>query len=358
MTLGPSDVSNAWWKFMTVSEVTPRFLLILLFASIVSAQDNAKRIGAIDFFGYSGIDLNKVRASLPIREGEPFEAIDSKVFETIERIKESIKTSTGKPPTEVAPVCCDAQGNYLIFIGLAGNSNRKTFFHPVPKGKISLPSSIVSLYRQLVELNSSLVSQGRATEDRSKGYALSTDENLRRKQLQGRTFAEGHQRLLSQVLRSSADPEQRTVASHFMGYARQSRSQIADLVWATRDADDGVRNNAIRALGVLAESNSKIAAQIPPGAFIEMLNSGIWTDRNKGSYALEQISKTRNPKLLSLLRARALEALIEMAHWQSAGHAASARTILGRIGGIDEKRLVEMIAAGEIEQIIEAARKR
>jgi hypothetical protein len=354
----PSDVSNAWWKFMTVSDVTLKFSLVLLCASLVSAQDNARRIGAIDFFGYSGNDLNKVRASLPIHEGDLFEAMDSKVFETIERIRESIKTSTGKPPTDVAPVCCDAHGNYMIFIGLAGNSNRKTSYHPEPKGKMSLPSNIVSLYRQLMELNGSLVSQGRATEDRSKGYALSTDESLRTKQLEARTFALRHQRLLSQVLRSSADPEQRTVASHFMGYARQSRSQTADLVWATRDADDGVRNNAIRALGVLAESNSKIAAQIPPGPFVEMLVSGIWTDRNKGGYVLEQISKSRSPKLLALLRAEALEALIEMARWQSGGHAASARTILGRIAGIEEKRLGEMIAAGEIEQIIEAARKK
>ena len=56
--------------------------------------------------------------------------------------------------------------------------------------------------------------------------------------------------------------------------------------------------------------------------------------------------------------AEALEALIEMAHWRSGGHAASARTILGRIAGIEEPRLTQMIAAGEIEQIIEAAKRK
>jgi hypothetical protein len=59
-----------------------------------------------------------------------------------------------------------------------------------------------------------------------------------------------------------------------------------------------------------------------------------------------------------LLRAQALEGLIEMAHWRSGGHAASARTILGRIAGIDESRLRQMIAAGEIEQIIDAVKKK
>jgi hypothetical protein len=342
---------------MTVSDFTLRFLSVLLFASIICAQDTTKRMGAIEFFGYSGIDLNKVRPSLPIREGDPFDR-NSKAFETIDQIKESIKKSTGKPPTDVAPVCCDAQGNYMIFIGLAGNSTRSASYNVAPKGKASLPPKIVNIYKELMDLGSSLVSQGRATEDRSKGYALSTDENLRAKQLEGRAFALQHQRLLSQVLRSSADPEQRTVAAHLMGYARQSRSQIGDLVWATRDAHDDVRNNAIRALGVLAESSSQIAAQIPPGPFIEMLNSGVWTDRNKGGYVVEQISKSRSPKLLSLLRAEALEALIEMARWRSGGHAASARTILGRIAGLAESRIREMTAAAEVEQIIDAVKRK
>lgn len=343
---------------MTILDITRRLFPLVLFASIISAQDTAKRIGAIEFFGYSGLDLNRIRASLPIREGDPFEAKEVKVLETIERIRESVKTSSGKLPTDVAPVCCDTHGNYMIFIGLAGSSTVIASYNSVFTGTLHLPPAAVNLYKELMDLNSSLVSQGRAIEDRSKGYALSTDEQLRTKQLEARTFAIEHQQLLSRVLHSSADPEQRTVAAHFMGYARQSRSQIADLVWASRDADDGVRNNAIRALGVLAESNSKIAGQISPEPFIEMLKSGVWTDRNKGGYVLEQISKNRNARLLRLLRAEALEALIEMARWRSGGHAGSARTILGRIAGIEESRLKQMIAAGEIEQIIKAVKKK
>src|SRR5687768_17486530 len=323
---------------MTISDITLRVFLVLLFASIISAQQTDKRIGAIEFFGYSGLDLNKVRGSLPIAESDSFDAMDIKTLERIEQIRESIRISTGKLPTDVAPVCCDIQGNYMIFIGLSGNSTVTPSYNAVPTGTVRLPPTAVNLYKQLMELSASLVSQARATEDRSKGYALSTDQNLRTKQLEARTFAIGNQQLLSQVLRSSADPEQRTVAAHFMGYARQSRAQIADLVWASRDAHDGVRNNAIRALGVLAESSSQTAAQIPPGPFIEMLNSGVWTDRNKGGYVVEQISKRRSPKLLSLLRAQALEGLIEMARWRSRGHAESARTILGRIAGLEESR--------------------
>lgn len=342
---------------MTGPDLTIKLFTLLLFASTLCAQDASKRIGEIEFFGYAGIDLIKVRASLPVREGDPFDASDVKVFETIERIKEAINASTSRPPTDVAPVCCDDQGNYMIYIGLAGNSTRKTAYNAAPKGVLSLPPNILSLYKESMELSSSLVAQGRATEDRSKGYALSTEESLRTIQLKIRDFALRHERLLSQVLRSSADPQQRTVAAHLMGYALQSRSQIADLVWATRDAHDAVRNNAIRALGVLAESNSKFAKHIPAEPFIEMLNSGVWTDRNKGGYVLEQLSKSRSPKLLSLLRSQALEALIQMARWRSSGHAGPARTMLGRIAGIEENRLKQIVAAGEIDEILNSLTK-
>jgi hypothetical protein len=46
---------------------------------------------------------------------------------------------------------------------------------------------------------------------------------------------------------------------------------------------------------VLARANDTMARQIPPDVFIEMLNSGIWTDRNKGTIVLERLTANRNP---------------------------------------------------------------
>jgi hypothetical protein len=45
---------------------------------------------------------------------------------------------------------------------------------------------------------------------------------------------------------------------------------------------------------------------------------------------------------------------MEMARWHSKGHADEARLLLGRIGGIEEKRLARMLQNGEVDQIIEA----
>lgn len=327
-------------------------LIVILFALVLHGQDRPKRIGQIEFYGYAGLDLDRVRAAMPIHEGDPFTTSDDTFFQTINRVKKEIERVTGHPPTDVAAVCCNTQGNYMIYIGLLGNSIRRTRYNPVPKSKLWLPSRIVSLYQQANQASSMLVQQGVAGEDDSRGYALSNDASLRAKQLAMRAYALGHERLLRRVLRSSADSKQRTIAAEVLGYARQSRSQIADLVWASHDVDDGVRNDAIRALGVLAGSSPNVARQIPPESFIEMLSSGLWTDRNKAGFLLGKLTEKRDPKLLGLLRSQALEALIEMARWRFSGHADTARILLGRIGGIAENRLQQLVSAGEVGQII------
>jgi len=64
-------------------------------------------------------------------------------------------------------------------------------------------------------------------------------------------------------------------------YARQSPEQIAALVLVSRDPSEGVRNNATRALGVLPSSNADLVKQIPTATFVNMICSGIWSDRNQ-----------------------------------------------------------------------------
>jgi hypothetical protein len=137
-----------------------------------------------------------------------------------------------------------------------------------------------------------------------------------------------------------------------LGYANTSRDQIAAMVHASQDSDSGVRNNAIRALGVIARSKQRTTTMIPADTFIELLNSGIWTDRNKSAALLAILTEQRDPKLLARLRAHALKSLIEMARWHSRGHADTARLLLGRIGGIEEKRLMVMLQNGEVDRII------
>lgn len=93
---------------------------------------------------------------------------------------------------------------------------------------------------------------------------------------------------------------------------------------------------------------------IPGECFVDLLNSGVWTDRNKSAELLSVLTAQRDPRLLMCLREQALKSLIEMARWSYLGHANSAQLMLGRIAGIDEKTLIAMLGKQEVEAIINA----
>lgn len=197
-----------------------------------------------------------------------------------------------------------------------------------------------------------------AREDDSKGYKLGNDPAERSLELAFRELAIRHEPELLGVLEFSSKVEDRRVASSAVGYIRQSAEQVKGLVHASRDKDDAVRDNATRALWVLAQSNVKVASEIPPDTFIELLNSGIWTDRNKGILLVEQLTESRNAGLLEKIRLTALDSLIEMASWRFAGHASSARMVLGRVAGIPEDHLIDLAQDGPVSAIVEALNPR
>src|SRR5689334_18060996 len=102
-----------------------RMKFYLLFAMACLAittlsQEKPKTIGEIEFFGYTGIDIDKLRAALPIHEGDAFSMEAAE--ENIRQTKEVVRRITGRPPTDISGGCCDNQGNWTIFIGLSGAS--------------------------------------------------------------------------------------------------------------------------------------------------------------------------------------------------------------------------------------------
>jgi hypothetical protein len=325
-------------------------------AVLVLGQDQQARIGEIEFFGYSGIDHEPVRAALPVHEGDTLAFSDEAIGQARTQIKQAVQRATGHDPTDIALVCCDSKGQWMIYIGLGGKSSTAFHYNAAPQGSAKLPPNIIKLYEEAMDANSEAVRKGAAGEDDSKGYALSEEPGYRSKQLAMRKYASRHEKLIRRVLESSAEASQRVAAAELLGYARQSKEQIAALVRASHDPDDGVRNNAIRALGVIARSRSVVAAEFPAVDFAAMLGLGSCFDWFQSVLLLERLSANRYPKLLSELRALALKPLLEMARWRSPGHSGTARMILGRIAGIDEKRLEEIVDKGEIQIILDTLR--
>jgi hypothetical protein len=338
------------------NHMKPMGVAVVMVAMLaMGARDLAapkRPLGEIDFFGYKGLDLSTVRAALPFHEGDSFPPPKVTSAALKKQVRESIEQAIGREPTDVAFVCCDAKQNYMVYIGLPGESYEALAFNPAPTSNVRLPKDAVKLGQQVDDALANAVMNGHANEDDSAGYSLTDDPKARRAQLALREYSLQHEEIIFNVLTSSADSEHRAIAAQFLGYGRQSDEQIDALVHASLDPDDDVRNAASRALWVLATAKSALAHRIPPAPFVRLMRSGAWLDHNKASLVLVALTTTREPQLLAQLRADALDPLLEMARWHNIGHAEAALTVLGRIAGIEEDTLEKLIEAGQTATIL------
>jgi hypothetical protein len=164
---------------------------------------------------------------------------------------------------------------------------------------------------------------------------------------------------LRRVLRNSSDAAQRALAAQVVGYADNKKAVLNDLLEAMRDPSDDVRNNAMRTLLVFADAAPTVGRSIPrvpAERFVDLLDSPIFSDRNKASGALMFLVR-RDPRLLETLRKRALKPLLEMARWKSEGHAFAAFAILARIAGYSDDAAMDLWDRGDRETVLEAARR-
>jgi HEAT repeat protein len=156
------------------------------------------------------------------------------------------------------------------------------------------------------------------------------------------------------------DANQRAIAAQIIAYPFNKAAIIPDLIEALRDSNEQVRNNAMRALALMAAYNQKHAEsmlRIPYEPFIALLSSPVWTDRNKAAFVLMSLSASRDPMMLHQIRSRAFAELAEMAQWQVWGHAMPAALILGRLAGIPDAEIMTAFQ-NDRAALIEAARGR
>ena len=166
--------------------------------------------------------------------------------------------------------------------------------------------------------------------------------------------------MLREVLRSSSESEHRARAAEIIAYAANKQTVVNDLIRATRDPSPGVRNEAVRALALIAafaQRHPEAHIRVPWTPFIDLLNSVVWTDRNKASFALMQLSENRVSKLLNELKVESQPSLFEMAQWKSRGHALPSFVILGRMGGMAEDAIFKAWEDGKLQPVVNLFRK-
>jgi len=316
-------------------------LLILAFAAPLCARD---RIAYIGFLGYQGLDVDAVRKALPFREGD-------KISKDIDdQARAAVKRVTGRDATDVAKVCCIGDFDHAIFIGLPGKSSRPFTLNPAPNGEISPPPELADLYSKMRQAEDAAFKKGSYEEDGSPGYRLSKEPGARAAELALRQYALHHEDEIIRVLEASGKAGQRSMAADALGYAAPTPRQMAALVHASRDPDSSVRNDSTRALGEILRGDPSRAPQVPPETFIDMVRSGVWTDRNKSTAVLWPLTQSRDPQLLARLKSEAGDALLEMTRWPD-NWAFTSRVVLGRIAGIPEDRVYQL-ASGPLDAFL------
>ncbi len=297
----------------------------------------------IYYFGYEGLDLKKIEAAMPLKEGTELAHGPEALPGLMDQINKAVQAETGKKATDIAPVFY--QKSWTMYIGLPGTSSQAYKLNPVPGEKTELPKALMDTYGQTMDANVHALETG-LPEDRAKYNQLREESKEQAKNITEQ---------LMHVLAKSSDPRQRTVAAHCLGLVAHTESQIKALAAAANDQDSCVRNDAVRALGVIAYDRGPLARFIPAGDCIKLLSSGTWSDRNKGSFVLEGMIKDRDPKLIEALRLQAVPALKEMAGWDL-GHSSPALEMLGAIANIPEDKLKRLIEEGKYKEIIDSVK--
>jgi hypothetical protein len=332
-----------------VSLVLKTLLLAFLFVLLSgSVEGQVPPIGIIDFYGLRSVSEQQARQALQIKEGDKWP-------ESLAEAQSRLEALPNVQQARLNAACCDA-GKTILYVGIKEKGSAPSLqFRSAPKGAIRLPETIKQAGEAFYDALTEGVQKGDIGEDDSQGHALNSYPEARAIQQRFITFAAQDFKLLQAVLRQSSNARHRALAAQIIAYTANKKEEVQDLVYGISDPDDGVRNISMRALGLIASFAQRSRAQrikVPVKPFIEMLNSIVWTDRNKSSIALYQLTEKRNPAVLAKLRKQALPSLIEMSRWKAPGHAFSPFFLLGRVGNLSDVEIQRAWDSGNRETLI------
>ncbi len=321
---------------------------------VSAAVAQTLEVGIIDFYGLREVAEKDLRGALGVSEGaqldrEDWAASKSDVVARLEAL-------TNVVAARIQAVCCD-EGKVTLYLGIQEDARTVFELHPAPQADVVLPDEIVATGERFAQAMMEAIQAGDSGDDMSQGHSLVSNPVMRAEQEKLLVYAEEYRQIIRDVLRKAADDDQRAIAAWTLGYAADKASVVDDLLYAVRDSNEVVRNNATRALAAIAQlgqAQPALGIEIPFEPFIDMLNSIEWSDRNKAGFVLRTLTETGDPELLEQLRERTLESLAEMAQWKSSGHAMAYFLILGRIAGMSDEEIFEAFSTGGRAEAVNA----
>jgi len=302
-------------------------VLCLLAASLLGGQ--TPRVAGIEFYGLRKIPESRLQAVLGVKPGDPLPPSKAVVEQRLEGV-------SGVSLARLEAVCCEADG-VVLFVGIEEKGAPHFNFRIPPQSDAALPGELVDTYLRFLHQESARAEELRAYQE---AFVKLAEENLAG---------------LRAVVRNSADPEQRAIAAHVIGFAPDKRLVVDDLQYALQDPEDGVRENAMRsltAIAVLAIKDPQSEIRISPTWPIEMLHSILWRDRTGAVKLLLTLTENRDARALEQIRERAQSSLAEMALWKSLSHALPAYDLLCRTAGMTDQQIAETWSNGEREATV------
>jgi len=319
-----------------------------------------EEIAAVDTYGILTVSRDVVLEAAGIRKGDRVpdaEGIQQIVrrLEAIPRVDEADVSVIRVGRSGTTP---DAPAQPTIYIGIREAGRSKITFRAAPTADVTLPKEIVDTYEEFERNLRQSMQRGNYSEDDSNGYALLGDESTRAIQRTFVPLAQQYFDRLIEVLRTARSATQRRIAATVLSFADDKTKVAVELAFAARDPDEHVRNDAMRALGVIvdyAHKHAGLAVEASIDPYLDLLESVEWTDRNKAMFVLLGLTENCDDALLTRLARRSLTTLAEMARWNTEGHAMMAYMLVGRIAHMTEAELVEAWGAGKREEVIARA---
>jgi hypothetical protein len=322
-------------------------IFCILLLPVALAAESIPRIGSIDFYGIRKVPESHLQKALGVAVGDALPASKGDVEDRLAEVP-------GVVLARLEAVCCDG-GRSMLFVGIEEKGAAHFALRTQPQGEVTLPQELSDPYQELVAAVERAAQRGSTAADLTHGHALAADPDARAIQESFVKLVPKHLLEIRDVLRNSADTDQRAMAATLIGYTREKAKVVPDLEYAMQDPDENVRASAMDALSaiaVLAAKQPDLEIHISPTWFVEMLNSVVLSDRIKAAKALVNLTDSRPVTTLDLLRERSLPSLGEMAQWHSLTYALPPFLLLGRVGGFSDKQIQDRWTRGDREEMV------
>ena len=327
------------------------FWLLLAGASL-SAQ--MPRVGLVEYYGYQKLNPDRIARMIGVRPGDPLPPAKSDLEQTLSASRDVVAA-------HIEGYCCHGE-DVVLYVGVLEPGARVFALHSPPSQDVDLPLKLQLVYDRLVQKLEAAHGRGATREDFSEGYPLSEDAEARRAQEQLALLTDDEMvASLGEVLRRSADEQNRIAAAYILAYAADRQAAEGHLQYALRDFHPDVRRNALQSLEFIRMSMEKRpqpSFQVSSTWLIEMLHSVVWTDRMEAARMLMRLTASRDESVLTSLEERGLSPLGQMALWKVAEHAEAPYVLLGRIARLPEAEIRASFAKGNRDVVLDAIRER